>query len=278
MFDSSQIFMISNPWDTSTSWKIITTLCTRLRLWWFCLPHPRLSTMDPLLGWGPLAKSLWNSLQERERSRARPWPKRCWPTRRTQHWDQSAKKSRKSNLNISDLQPWKRVKRSWVKVNSPPLILSLSLSLSRSISLIFRSWFISSRGHWAMQQICALIPFMSPPLIYNCEVFHIEAANHLYHNSQPQDTMSRMKQLEETPQAFQGRAHRSRGSRPHLLAPCRERWWNRNSLREMMRVADFLNAIQNGKSGHSKIQTVHFYLRFGPSHLAQHPTQKKVFS
>ena len=50
------------------------------------------------------------------------------------------------------------------------------------------------------------------------------------------------------------------------------------TLREMMRVAEFLNAIQNRKSGHSKIQTVHFRLRFGPSHLAQHPTQKKVFS
>ena len=108
------------------------------------------------------------------------------------------------------------MKRSWVKVNSPPPH-SLSRSLSRPISLIFRCWFISSRGHWAMQQICTLIPFMSPPLIYNLEVFHIEAANHLYHNSQPKDTMSRMKQLEETPQAFQGRAHRLRG----IISPLR---------------------------------------------------------
>lgn len=74
------------------------------------------------------------------------------------------------------------MKRSWVRVNFPPPSFSLSLSLPlRPISLIFTCWFISSRGHWAMQQICALIPFMSPPLIYNLEVFHIEAAKHLYH-------------------------------------------------------------------------------------------------
>lgn len=170
------------------------------------------------------------------------------------------------------------MKRSWVRVNFPPP--SFSLSLSRCVPSL---WFL----HVGLFLHAVTGPcnrfvrwFHLCPLRWYTiwRSFTLRRLSISTINSQPQDTMSRMKQLEETPQAFQGRAHRSRGSRPHLLAPCRERWWNRNSLREMMRVAEFLNAIQNGKSGHSKIQTVHFYLRFGPSHLDQHPTQKKVFS
>ena len=80
-----------------------------------------------LLAPGPLAKSLWNSLQERERSRARPWPRRCWPTRR--------KKKQEKQPEHYWPKEWKEVGLGWI---SPPRH-SLSLSLSRCVPSL---WFL----------------------------------------------------------------------------------------------------------------------------------------
>ena len=92
--NSSQIFWLINVWCITHFDDIepleakvhhsIITLCIPLRFWFFCSPTspPAFHNGSPLgPSRGPSAKSLWNSLRGRERSRARPWPKRCWPIR-----------------------------------------------------------------------------------------------------------------------------------------------------------------------------------------------------